>query len=67
LEFYRGSYVHDEEFHSFGILQRKLLYISIIHEDLFMRFLLEPSCLPLVLTLNKTHPNMLKNCLFLST
>ena len=39
---------------------------TIIQVDLFMQFLLDPSCLPLVLTLNRTHPDTLKNCLFLS-
>ena len=39
---------------------------TITKDELFMQFLLDPSCLPLVISTSKNDPNILKNCLFLS-
>ena len=38
---------------------------TIEQENLLPQFLLDPSCLPLVITTNKAHPGTLKHCLYL--
>ena len=35
-------------------------------EHLFPQFLLDPSCLPLVISTNQAHPSTLQDCLFIS-
>ena len=55
---------------SFMVCKPALLVVvkeyTIVKEELFMQFLLDPSCLPLVLASSKTDPDILKHCLFLS-
>ena len=36
---------------------------TIVQENLFMQFLLDPSCIPLVLLTKKSDPNVLQQCL----
>ena len=39
---------------------------TITKESSFLQFLLDPSCLPLVLSSSKSDPDIMKHCLFLS-
>ena len=39
---------------------------TIQQEELFIQFLLDPTCLPLVISSKKNHPDIVKHCLFLS-
>jgi hypothetical protein len=41
-------------------------HYTIDQEHLLLQFLLDPSCLPLVISSNRSHPDTLKHCLFLS-
>ena len=41
-------------------------HYTITEERLFMQFLLDPSCLPLVILNSKADPDLMKHCLYLS-
>ena len=41
-------------------------HYTITEERLFMQFLLDPSCLPLVILNSKADPDIMKHCLYLS-
>ena len=40
-------------------------HFTIEEDNLLLQFLLDPTCLPLVISTNRTHPDTLKHCLYL--
>ena len=43
-----------------------IFHYTIKKRDLLLQFLLDPSCLPLVISTNRTYPDTLKHCLYIA-